>query len=103
MFFLTLVLKTSTLNIWSIKNTQVHRIKKLILKLNHGCLDFKPPGGSGIFTNVTRRRSKEECKHELGVIKCRQLIREGKSIAQNSVSEKHRKRFPFSLENMLTL
>lgn len=52
-------LKTSTLNIWSIKNTQVHTIKKLILKLNHGYLDFKPPGGSGIFTNVTNRSSKE--------------------------------------------
>lgn len=43
--------------------------------------------GGGIFRNVTNRRCKElNVNMKLGVIKCRQLKREGKSIALNSVS-----------------
>lgn len=60
-------------------------LKDQILKLDHRCLDPKPAGGGGIFRNVTNRRNKElSINMKLGVIKYRQLVREGKSITQNS-------------------
>lgn len=69
----------------------------IILKLNHRCLNYKPDGDTGIFRNWYRRSKKLSVNVKLGDIKCRQLIGEGKNIAQNS-ELKTGKRISFFLE-----